>query len=395
MPVQMENPEHKLLMTYIRRANLDAFWSRRPSTVAGLVRGFKEQVEMGDILGLQMFDPMGPFSRQYNSGILAAVGVLMRAQKPGCHEARLKYSSVRAARMVHTNTFGATAVGVEGALVWRSEKTRFVATKAPTDSGWFVRFMSGFRLCVGERVQQDAAISIGLMVLLQTLLEEDWVAASATGDQAAQRTVAEHGAFFLFLYCGSLRGFEGPKVLLSELKSQIVAPEEAERRHTIPHVGIPLSGRFKAQVQTQQQLLIPVAYTTASGLQPGLWTERVLICLERAGVNTGWLFQGEDGQQRSMTEFEEKFYELLARAPDREPGLFPGEVDTLGDFHLVRSFRRGATSRATAAGVAQADIDWHNRWNIGLEQTGAVPMRVLHSDRAQNMETYLRFSLAL
>jgi hypothetical protein len=163
MPAQMEKPEHKLLMAYIRRANLDAFWSRRPSTVAGLVRGFTEQVEMGNILGLQMFEPVGPFSRQYNLGILAAVGVLMRAQKPGRHEARLKYSSVRAARTVHTNTFGATAVGVEGALVWRSEKTRFVATKAPTDSAWFVCFMSGFRLRVGERVQQDAAISIGLM----------------------------------------------------------------------------------------------------------------------------------------------------------------------------------------------------------------------------------------
>jgi hypothetical protein len=395
LPPQPDNPDHKLLLAYIRRANLDAFWSRRPSTVAGLVRGFKEQVDMGDILGLQMFEPMGPFSRQYNSGILAAVGVLMRAQKPGRHEERLKYSSVRAARTVHTNTFGATAMGIEGAMVWRSDKTRFVATKAPTDSAWFVRFMSGFRLRVGERVQQDAAISISLMMLIQTLLEEDWEAAVTTGNLGAQRAIAEHGAFFLFLYCGSLRGFEGPKVLLSELKSQIVSPENAVGRRSVPHVGIPLSGRFKAQVQTQQQILIPVAYTTASGLQPGLWAERAIACLEREGVSTGWLFQGEDGRQMAMSEFEEKIYELLARARDREPGLFPGDVDTLQDYHLGRSFRRGATSRATAAGVAQADIDWHNRWNIGLEQTGSVPMRVLYSDRAQNMDTYLRFSKAL
>jgi hypothetical protein len=163
----------------------------------------------------------------------------------------------------------------------------------------------------------------------------------------------------------------------------------------VPHVGIPLSGRFKAQIQTQQQILIPVAYTTASGLQPGLWAERAIACLGREQINTGWLFQGEDGRQLTMSEFEEKFYELLVRARDREPDLFPGDVDTLRDYHLGRSFRREATSRATAAGVAQADIDWHNRWNIGLEQTGSVPMRVLYSDRAQNMETYLRFSMAL
>jgi hypothetical protein len=319
----------------------------------------------------------------------------MRAQKPGRHEEKMKYSSVRAARTVHTNTFGATAEGVEGAMVWRSDKTRFIATKAPTDSAWLVRFMSGFRMRVGERVQQDAAISIKLMILLQTLLEEDWLMAVEAGDLAHQRLIAEHDAFFLFLYCGSLRGFEGPKVLLAELKAQIVAPDSTASRNSPPNVGIPLSGRFKAQVQMQQQILIPVAYTTASGLQPGKWAERAIACLERAGVSTGWLFQGADGQQQAMTDFEEKFYELLARARDREPSLFTGEVDTLGDYHLGRSFRRGVTSQATATGVAQANIDWHNRWNIGLEQTGSVPMGVLYSDRAQNMETYLRFSSAL
>jgi hypothetical protein len=350
---------------------------------------------MGDILGLPMFEPMGPFSRHYNSGILAAVGVLMRAQRPGRHEERFKYSSVRTARTVHTNTYNATAVGVEGTLVWRSEKTRFVATKAPTDSAWFVRFMAGFRLRVGERTKQDAAISIQLMLTMQEILEEDWTQVSASGDWIAKRTVAEHGAFFMFLYCGSLRGFEGPKVLLTELKAQIVSPEVAPTRNVPPHVGIPLSGRFKAQAQTQQQILIPVAYETMSGLKPGQWAERAIECVTFAGIHTGWLFQDENGQQRAMVDFEEKFYELLTRACERNPGLFPGEVDTLGDYHLGRSFRRGATSRATAAGVAQADIDWHNRWNIGLEQTGSVPMRVLYSDRSQNMETYLRFSLAL
>jgi hypothetical protein len=33
-----DEPDHKLLLAYKRRANLDAFWSRRPSTVSGLVR---------------------------------------------------------------------------------------------------------------------------------------------------------------------------------------------------------------------------------------------------------------------------------------------------------------------------------------------------------------------
>jgi hypothetical protein len=46
--------------------------------------------------------------------------------------------------------------------------------------------------------------------------------------------MAEHGAFFLFLNCGSLRGFEGPKVLLLELKPQIVSPENAASGRSVP-----------------------------------------------------------------------------------------------------------------------------------------------------------------
>jgi hypothetical protein len=70
-------------------------------------------------------------------------------------------------------------------------------------------------------------------------------------------------------------------------------------------------------------------------------------------------------------------------------------IDILEDYHLARSFRRGATTRATNAGVKEDDMDWLCRWNTGGEQTGGAPLRVLYSDRTQLLETYLRFSLAL
>jgi hypothetical protein len=203
--------------------------------------------------------------------------------------------------------------------VWRSDKSRFVATKAPTDSAWFVRFMAGFRMRVGERTQQDAAISIQLMLLLQQLLEEDWIQSSEMGNPNARRTIAEHGAFFLFLYCGSLRGFEGPKILLTELKMQLVNPEQAASRNIPPHVGLPLSGRFKAQTQMQQQILIPIAYETSSGLQPGKWAERVIDCVTQAGVDTRWLFQTECGRQRPMSFFRGKVLRALGAGARTEP----------------------------------------------------------------------------
>jgi hypothetical protein len=233
------------------------------------------------------------------------------------------------------------------------------------------------------------------MIATQNLHEEEWAEAMEAEDSAAQRRIAENACFFLFLYCGSLRGFEGPKIGLADLRRQIVAPgSERAQQHT-PHVGLPLTGRFKARSQEQQSILIPVAYETASGLQPGLWAERLILALERVGVTTGWPFQDSDGGQRRMSTFREDFYEKLLIVQQLKPSLFTEGTDILNDFHLARSHRRGATTRATAAGVASTDIDWINRWNIGADQESSGPMRVLYSDRVQLIEVFLRFSSAL
>jgi hypothetical protein len=383
------------LLAYIRRANLDAFWSRRPGTVRGLLRLFVEQVAVGEEFGFEMFEPPGFFSEGYCSGMKAAVGVLARSQKAGRHEEKQKFSSAWKARTVHTNVYEASARIVEKSLVWRSERSRFVATDSPTESSWFCAMMVGFKVRVGEQRRQDAAISIHVMLAKQELLEQEWTAATEARDSALQREVAENGAFFLFLYCASLRGFEGPKVMLTELRSQIVAPGSAASARVTPHVGLPLSGRFKARSQEQQSILIPIAFRTASGLEPGVWALRLIESLRRCGVTGGWAFQNRNGSQRSMSSFEEKFIELLQRVQEADPSLFPGAVVIVEDFHLGRSHRRGATSRATAAGVAGTDIDWINWWNIGIDSSGSGPMRVLYTERTQQMETFIRFSAAL
>ena len=65
------------------------------------------------------------------------------------------------------------------------------------------------------------------------------------------------------------------------------------------------------------------------------------------------------------------------------------------DYHLARSLRRGATTRATNVGVSQPDIDWISRWNTVGEELIDGPIRVIDFDRKQMLETFLRFSRAL
>jgi hypothetical protein len=45
--------------------------------------------------------------------------------------------------------------------------------------------------------------------------------------------------------------------------------------------------------------------------------------------------------------------------------------------------------------VAEADVDWVNRWNTGGSEIVSGPMRVIYTDQKQLIETFLRFSAAL
>jgi hypothetical protein len=96
-----------------------------------------------------------------------------------------------------------------------------------------------------------------------------------------------------------------------------------------------------------------------------------------------------------MSFFNEEFYRVLFGIREEDPSLFEPGMDIMEDYHLARSLRRGATTRATNAGVSQPDIDWINRWNTEGEEMIDGPMRVIYSDRKQMLETFLRFSKAL
>jgi hypothetical protein len=150
--------------------------------------------------------------------------------------------------------FMASALGGATSKSVRSEKGHQALKSAPTGTEWFNRFMMGLRAHIGERRRQDAAISISLMLEMQKRLEARWKRAVESRDTLEMRCVSETGSFFILAYCGSLRGFEMSKVVLSDLKKHTLSPEEsqenANRGNLVPpHVSLPLQGRLKARSQ--------------------------------------------------------------------------------------------------------------------------------------------------
>ena len=207
------------------------------------------------------------------------------------------------------------------------------------------------------------------------------------------RKAAEKGEFFVCTYCGSLRGFETPKIFLHDLRQQMVNPEMAKHmtmsgNKTLRHISLPLEGWFKARSQEIQRRIIDIAWETSSGLKPGLWDVRLIDTLENCGVRYGSAFQ-RSGNQMRMLEFVPYFFDMLLEVQRDRPDLIHSDIYVLEEFGLARSERRGATTRAQIFKVPKDIIDWVNIWNIGEGDVVHGPIRVVYSERKQMTEIFL------
>ena len=390
-----QTPDQKYIGAFIRQANLDMFWAREPSTVGQNFREFREQAIGGQEMGYIVFEPMGPFGPCYDPGMRAAIGVLMKGQKPGRHEEKIKFSAARRARTVHTNMFKASARGCECSLYLRTDQKRTVASLNPTDSEFYTLFTKGLQNRVGERVKRDLAVSIEIVIEIQKIAEIEWNRAESTSDVDQQYATAQWACYFLYAFCHSLRGWEVVQGLLDGLRAQFVDQDRANLLGVVEHIGLPLYGRFKRCGNSNAFLLCMMAGTTASGLCPGKWTTRLLKMIDIVGVRSNWLFQTRDGTKMRMTDFNNQFYDALLEIQMRSPNLIPADLDVLDAYFLARSFWRGATTRAQLAGVSGPIIDWVNRWGTGQEILVKGPMRIIYSERKLMLDHFLTFSRAL
>ena len=131
--------------------------------------------------------------------------------------------SAHKTRSVHKNIYMASDSGGETSQVIWSEKRLQVMASSPTDSKLFTHFVNGLRSSIGEIRNQDAAISIALMIKMQQLLELEWQMEVKQDDKESIRTAADNGLFHIFTYCGILKGYETPKVILHDIHRHILS----------------------------------------------------------------------------------------------------------------------------------------------------------------------------
>lgn len=369
--IQGRNPdatteEDVLLMDTIRHVNINALWSREPGTVRGNLIQAKKMELIGQSLGLETVAPhLGPFPLEDTFGVAVAACFLRRTLDPGRTEKFVQFATARKLRSAFSNAYHASKmVSQVSAMAFEANKT--YATSCPTYGYFFERFVLGCHKRMGDVVVTDFALSKPIFIELVKQLELDWTEATTDGERDL---VAEFAGLLIIGYLLGLRGEEIVKVDIGGLAKYIdVGAQHSEH----PHVIVPLVGRLKGETGERYHML-PMARVTKSGIQAGLWMDRLLRSLWRRSRRNGFVFVNGRGQQRKIGFYNAEFYDRLARVKLHKAHLFEPNLEISNAYGLSRSLRRGSTSEATNAGVSQPTIDLNNRWRKFERSKGRMP----------------------
>ena len=164
-----------LLLDFIRRASLDAFWSRRPSTVDKNLREMKKLVQHADLLGILSpvaAIPRGPWTVEDSWGMSMAACALMRSLDPGINSPTLQYDTTRRLFSTFANYYGTTPQGMSQLTLMNETGAKNRLTDCPTYGRFFDRFKMGCHARMGDVYLPDQALSIDEVLALEVVLED-------------------------------------------------------------------------------------------------------------------------------------------------------------------------------------------------------------------------------
>ena len=381
------------LLCLLRRANLDSLWGRETTTVEANRRNLNQLIRLwSDHIGVEPQLPrLGPFPTQDVFGVTAAVAMLAKSLEPGRYKNHTQFETMRKLRAAYSNLFHASASGSVSMMTIGRDSAKTFLSSCPSHSLWFERFAKGCLRRMGQEVRQDLAMSVKVLLALLDLVEREWLADPSPQGKEVKVFI---GAFAVIAYGGSFRGNE---VFLTDLYGLTKYARMPLMENGSRYVIIPLLGRFKTE-DGEQYHLTPLAFQTNSGIKIGTWVQRLVEVKAMHRQLHGPAFSDRRGKVLSSHWLEMEILDRLQEIQNRDDDLIPKEVNVHEEYGLARSFRRGATTQARNAGVAENDINVMNRWRSSEQAKGCKPrakMQDHYSDIRQMVPTLLRFSQAL
>ena len=376
-------------LEYIRRASLDAFWSREPSTVKKNLQGILRVESTMQRLRLPPVSRTKAMELKDECGMLAAIAVLDRSLDKGLYEDKVQFGTFRKARSCITNAHQASAHGM-GDVIGAFERNKCWISNVSTHTFFFSRFMEGIHKRVGEVVKPDWPVPAAVVKEIDDRLNEAW---RNTQDPQTKKKIAEMGTWYVGGFCTGLRGEEMLMIELAGTANSLKFLSD----DIDPHFMFKILGRTKGRQVNGRSFFMPcIAVTGHLGLQPGRWVRRLVRIVHNESRTTGRLFMRTHRVPKLM-EFEDDWYKMLEMIQNSTT-LIDSSKDLREDAGLGRSLRRGVTSHAINMQVPRPLTNAINRWRKetnGAENRGSMPMVDAYSKLDSLKPTYLRFSKAL
>ena len=383
-----------LLLLCIRRASLDAFWSRERSTVGSNLKEARKYLDNMCLLGIEniAFPPKGPHPQEDTWGMRVACGLLLRSKDKGRNARYVQFETVRRTRSMFSNVIHTCESGT-GLALTGSEGSMMVSN-ASTNKPWFKRFMLGCHRRMGDVWLPDQPITMKIMGACLSELEENW--RLFEGDKTGRKKVALVACILLAGFYGGLRGEEINRVDFGGMKKYWAEGMTCSTDRK--HVPLVLSGRFKGEVGLKF-FTQPLAPVTKAGIDIGKWFERALYAVGEAGAFRGPLFlNGSKKRRASISEMDSLLFPLLREIQRKFPNVISHETDIENSFSTYRSLRRGATAEAQNTRIPKTVIEANNRWRKYARQNGTangMSMMDRYSDAKASVPTLIRFSYNL
>ena len=391
-----ESNADEMLQVCIRRALLDAFWSRERSTVQknrGEMIGF---LEASESLGVVSPLPVrGPFPVGDFWGVGTAC-VMLKTMRSGRNADQIQFETARKVRSVVSNFVHTVPGGVGMATVSSGDRGGQFFTGSPTNSFWFRRFMTGCHRRMGDVWIPDRAATLEEVKSALVILESDLADMQETAGNHRALEVVVTGALVVIGYTAALRGEEIPQVDLGMLRKYWAEGRDYARKS---HVPLALVGRFKQTNGARKVYVHPLADRTSSGIEIRLWTERAIQAYHDLGIKSGPMFRtiSKQGKVRRSTvsDLDSLYHDILRRVQYRFPEVIPPDRKVEDEYSIRRSLRRGATTEAQNRGIDKDVLEANNRWKKHLRSRGVLPnmsMVERYSDAKASVEVLVKFS---
>jgi hypothetical protein len=250
----------------------------------------------------------------------------------------------------------------------KSRKVFLVDGVSPTDSLGYGLMSTGMSKRMGDESKPPIALTLRQIFWIMDYLDQAW---TSSGTLAQRRNIAAAAVTNLFGWLGWLRSLELFSLTWDDLR--ITRPRDG------PRVGLPvgigvLELRLLPETKGNRTKVadVVISYVCASGLQPGLWVER-LRCLWPAVAPGDRIICGADGTPWDSRYFRlNHLYVWLDRMRmEGDPFLQAFTADRgnrLEDkFYSFGTYRRGGRSSSTKRnnGTMKATSDEvyeHGRW---------------------------------